>query len=145
MALDKFEIELESKIDNLPVISNFVSETLSNFRADESTINKVQLAIDEASTNIINYAYSGASGTLKIALELVGQDIVITIRDKGKPFDPMSIASPDVSQDLDHRKIGGLGIYFIKKLMDNVSYSFDPREGNRLILRKRLSIGTSVQ
>jgi serine/threonine-protein kinase RsbW len=145
MALDKFEIELESKIDNLPVISNFVSETLSNFRADESTINKVQLAIDEASTNIINYAYSGASGTLKIALELVGQDIVITIRDKGKPFDPTSVTSPDVSQDLEHRKIGGLGIYFIKKLMDNVSYSFDPREGNRLILRKRLSIGTSVQ
>ena len=145
MALDKFEIELESKIDNLPVISNFVSETLSNFRADESTINKVQLAIDEASTNIINYAYSGASGTLKIALELVGQDIVITIRDKGKPFDPTSVTSPDVSQDLEHRKIGGLGIYFIKKLMDNVSYSFDPREGNRLILRKKLSIGTSVQ
>ena len=145
MALDKFEIELESKIDNLPVISNFVSETLSNFRADESTINKVQLAIDEASTNIINYAYSGASGTLKIVVELVGQDIVITIRDKGKPFDPMSVTSPDVSQDLEHRKIGGLGIYFIKKLMDNVSYSFDPREGNRLILRKKLSIGTSVQ
>ncbi len=145
MAPDKFEIELESKIDSLPVISHFVGETLANFRADESTINKVQLAIDEASTNIVNYAYSGGSGTLKIALELVGQDILITIRDRGKPFDPTSVTSPDLSQDLDHRKIGGLGIYFIKNLMDDVSYSYDPREGNRLILRKRLSNRTSVQ
>ena len=136
MVQEPYEIEFVSKIDNLPLIGDFISDTLTRFRADAATIYKVQLAVDEACTNIINYAYSGGAGPLKIALELAGEDIMITIRDKGKPFDPTSIPPPDISSGVDQRKIGGLGIYFMKKLMDSVSYSFDSREGNRLTMRK---------
>ncbi len=139
MVQEPYEIECESKIDSLPVIGDFISDTLTHFHADASTIYKVQLAVDEACTNVINYAYSGGAGPLKIALELVGEDVIITISDKGKPFDPTAIPPPDVSSDVDQRKIGGLGIYFMKRLMDGVSYSFDPREGNVLTMRKKLS------
>ena len=133
---NKFEIELESKIENLPVISKFVNRTLTGFQADPDTVNKAQMAIDEACTNIINYAYSGAAGPLKVALDLVGEDIIITIKDKGKPFDPTTIPPPDLTADVNERKEGGLGFYLIQKLMDSVSYSYDPLEGNQLTLKK---------
>jgi serine/threonine-protein kinase RsbW len=143
MVLGRVEIELESKIESLPVISNFVNDTLIWFQADAATINNVRLAVDEACTNIINYAYSGGTGPLKVVLERNGKDLIIIIQDKGKQFDPTSIPPPDLNPNLEQRKIGGLGIYFIKKLMDNVSYSFDPREGNKLILTKQLSFEAS--
>jgi serine/threonine-protein kinase RsbW len=134
-----FKIELESKVDSLPVIGDFVSETLTQFHADAGTIYKVQLAVDEACTNVINYAYSGGVGPLTLALELAGDDIIITILDKGKPFDPTTVPPPDTSSDVDERKVGGLGIFFIRQLMDSVSYSFNSLEGNRLTFKKKLS------
>lgn len=136
MKSNKFEIELESKIDKLPVISDFINASLIRCGADASTIHKVQLAVDEACTNIINYAYAPGFGPVKINLESDGAHIIITIRDKGKPFDPTSIPPPDLNPDVDQRKIGGLGFYFIRKLMDGVSYSFDSSEGNKLTLSK---------
>jgi serine/threonine-protein kinase RsbW len=135
----KFEIEVESKIDSLPVIADFIENTLGQFRADAATVYKIQLAVDEATTNVINYAYPGGTGPLKIVLELAGEDILVTLLDKGKPFDPTTIPVPDVDANLEERKIGGLGIYFMRKLMDNVSYSFDPGEGNRLTLKKTIA------
>jgi len=136
MTLDQFEIELESKVDNLPIITDFIHNTLTRFQVDASTINKVQLAVDEACTNIMMYAYSSTAGPLTITLEVGGEDITITIKDKGKPFDPTLVPTPDLSSNVDERQIGGLGIYLMRKLMDSVSYSFSPDEGNRLTLRK---------
>jgi serine/threonine-protein kinase RsbW len=138
MTPDNYQIELESKIDSLPVIGEFISDTLTRFHADAGTIYKVQLVVDEACTNVINYAYSGEAGPLKIILELVAGDLIITIEDKGKPFDPTTIPPPDLNADLEDRKIGGLGIYFIRTMMDSFSYSFDPRDGNRVVMKKKI-------
>jgi serine/threonine-protein kinase RsbW len=136
MKPDRFEIELESKIDSLPVISGFIEDALNQIKAGPSDVYKVQLAVDEACTNVINYAYPGRIGPLKITLEFNGEELIINIQDKGKSFDPTAIPLPDVTADLEDRKIGGLGIYFMNKLMDGVKYSFDPLEGNKLTLRK---------
>jgi anti-sigma regulatory factor (Ser/Thr protein kinase) len=99
---------------------------------------EVQTAVDEACTNIIKYAYSGQNGTITVTCDRQNNDFVVTIRDWGKPFDPESVSLPDLEADLDERKTGGLGIYLMKKLMDDVSYSFDARNGNTLVMRKRL-------
>jgi serine/threonine-protein kinase RsbW len=136
-----YKIELESKVDSLPVIGDFIENTLSQFNADAGTIYKVQLAVDEACTNVINYAYSGGAGPMTLSLELVGEEIIISIQDKGKPFDPTTVPPPDTSSDVDERKIGGLGIFFIRQLMDDINYSFDPQEGNRLTFKKKLTSG----
>ena len=141
MGQKPFEIVVESKIDSLPVIGEFIENTLLLFKADPGTIYKVQLAADEACTNVINYAYPGSTGPLKLNLELAGEEIIITISDKGRPFDPTSIPPPDLTADLEDRKIGGLGFYFIRKLMDDVAYSLDPKEGNRLTMKKKLASG----
>ncbi len=135
-----FEITVESKIDNLPLIGDFISDTLTHFQADAGTIYKAQLAVDEACTNVINYAYEGGVGPLTLSLEMADDNLIITIKDKGKPFDPTkSIPPPDLDADVEDRKIGGLGFYFIKQLMDDVSYSFDPQEGNKLTMKKKLT------
>ena len=105
----------------------------------EEGIFEIQVAVDEACTNIIKYAYSGKGGIIIVTCEMKGNDLVITIRDKGKPFDPASVPSPDLGPDLDKRKIGGLGIYLMRKLMDDVSYSFDAEKGNTLVMRKTLT------
>jgi anti-sigma regulatory factor (Ser/Thr protein kinase) len=132
------QIELESSIDSLPVIANFIEETLTRFHADAGIIYKVQLVVDEAATNVINYAYTEGPGPLKIILELAGDDLIITIEDQGKPFNPTTIPLPDLNADLEDRKIGGLGIHFMRTMMDSFGYSYDPRTGNRLTLKKKL-------
>jgi serine/threonine-protein kinase RsbW len=96
------------------------------------------MAVDEACTNIIKYAYSEEGGVITLTCELQGNDFVVIIRDRGKPFDPSSVPPPDLEADLDERKIGGLGIYLMGKLMDDVSYSFDAKKGNTLVMRKML-------
>jgi serine/threonine-protein kinase RsbW len=98
---------------------------------------EVQTAVDEACTNIINYAYAGKGGMITITCELHDSDFVVTISDNGKQFDPIKVPPPDLESGLNERKIGGLGIYFMKKLMDDVSYSFD-KNGNTLVMRKRI-------
>lgn len=138
MMPEKYQIELESTIDSLPVIGDFIEETLTRFHADTGIIYKVQLVVDEACTNVISYAYSEGAGPLKIILELDGEDLIITIEDKGKPFDPTTIPPPDLNVDLEERKIGGLGIHFMRTMMDSFSYKYDHQEGNQLIMRKKL-------
>jgi anti-sigma regulatory factor (Ser/Thr protein kinase) len=105
----------------------------------EAGIIEIQAAVDEACTNIMKYAYSGESGIIVITCELQGNDFIVTIRDKGKPFDPSSVPTPDLGTDLDKRRIGGLGMYLMRKLMDDVSYSFDTDKGNTLVMRKTLT------
>jgi anti-sigma regulatory factor (Ser/Thr protein kinase) len=139
MSNNKFELEVENKLENLSVIGEFVEETLNRFGADPATINRVQLAIDEASTNVINYAYEGGSGRLKLVLEMVGDELNISLIDWGTPFDPNTVPDPNLEADLDNRKIGGLGIYFMRKLMDHVYYTFDPKEGNQLRMKKKIT------
>jgi serine/threonine-protein kinase RsbW len=142
MKQKKFEIEVKNTIDSLPVISDFLEDTLSRFGADPGTINRVQLAVDEASTNVIRYAYPAeGAGILRITLEFVNDEMTITLTDWGKPFDPNTIPPPDLDANVEDRRIGGLGIYFMKKLMDSVVYSFDAVKGNQLVLKKKLKQG----
>jgi serine/threonine-protein kinase RsbW len=140
MGNNRFALEVDSDLKNIPVISDFIADALNGLCADMATIYKVQLAVDEACTNIIKHAYSGQNGPITITCELVNDNLVITIKDKGKPFDPRSVPPPDLDVDLDKRKIGGLGIYFMQKMMDEVSYEFSSEEGNKLTMRRRLTL-----
>ena len=105
----------------------------------ETGVFEVQTAVDEACTNVMKYAYPETCGIITITTEVQGEYFIVTIKDKGKPFDPSTVPPPDLIADLDKRRIGGLGIYFMRTLMDNVSYSFDAEKGNTLVMRKRLT------
>ena len=126
-------------LSDLPRIVEFVVKWLESRGLDKYSF-PLETAVDEASTNVIKYAYNGQGGFFHISCELQGHEIVVTIRDRGKQFDPNSVPLPDVDADLENRRVGGLGIYMMKKMMDRVSYDFDLKEGNRLEMRKTTTI-----
>ena len=137
MTSDKNKFEIESKLENVPATLDFIAKRMEEDSASEAIIAKVQLAVDEACTNIINYGYSGYGGLITISYELVGVDFVVTIRDKGKPFDPRTVPPPDLGSEWDKRKVGGLGTHLMRSVMDDIKYESDAVKGNKLIMRKR--------
>lgn len=102
------------------------------------TLYKINLALDELVTNAILYGYEDATGhEILVGIVLEGGEMRITVRDKGKAFDPLSIATPDLQAPLQERQVGGVGIYLVRSLMENLEYR---REGemNVLSLSKRI-------
>ena len=136
MKSNQFELEIDAKLENLSLIADFI-ETAMRQCSMAKSIYEVQMAVDEACTNIMKYAYAGGEGIVSISCGLDGSDFIITIRDKGRPFDPSSVPSPDLEADWEKRQVGGLGMHLMRKLMDEVSYNFDAEKGNTLTMRKR--------
>jgi anti-sigma regulatory factor (Ser/Thr protein kinase) len=134
----RFELEVDSKLESLSIINDCITTVLKGIGAGDRSIFEVQMAVDEACTNIIQYAYTEQKGTITVICRLVNDDFTVTIRDRGKPFDPSSVPAPDLHADLDKRRIGGLGIYFMRKMMDEVSYNLDAEGANELTMRKKL-------
>jgi len=121
---DRTDLKIEGKLENLSHIGDFICDSMREFGLSTRRILDVQMAVDEACTNIIEYGYANEVGTIDIACQRKGKEIVVVIRDKGKPFDPSSVQPPDLNASLEERKTGGLGIYFMKTLMDEVKYEF---------------------
>jgi len=134
----RFELKVESRLDSLPAVADFVDSSLRQLGAGPSAIPRVQLVVDEAVTNVIRHAYAGGHGHVTLVFERSGNDLVITIHDRGRPFDPAKVAPPDLDSGAETRRIGGLGIHFMKTLMDNVHHRSDPETGNELVMKKRL-------
>ena len=133
-------ITLDADFDNLDEIRDFVGEAASQVGFSDKEIYSIQLAADEASSNIIEHAYAGVQGG-KIEIECIIFDggLKIVMQDQGKSFNPSSIPEPNVKADLSERKIGGLGMYLMRKLMDEVIYeSSNDGTGNTLTMIKRI-------
>ena len=102
-------------------------------------VNDMQIALDEVLTNIVNYGYTDeAEHEIRIRLRVLDRVIEATIEDDGIPFNPLESAAPDTHAPLRERRIGGVGLHFVKNLMSVVSYN---RVGDRncLVLRKKLT------
>ncbi|PWH17837.1 MAG: hypothetical protein DDG60_01205 [Anaerolineae bacterium] len=128
-----------AQFENLDLIRDFVGEIARQAKMDEREIYNVQLAVDEACSNIIEYAYEGIpDGQIEITVLATREALTILIRDQGKPFNPDEIAEPDVEAALEDRPIGGLGLFFMRKLMDEVRFVHTPGQGNLLTMVKRL-------
>jgi len=131
----------EANFHSLDEIREFVGEAAHQVGFSEKEVYSIQLAADEASTNIIEHAYAGVkNGRIEIGCSIAGDDLKIVMRDNGKSFDPSSVPEPNVKADLSERKIGGLGMYLMRKLMDEVSYESLPEGGNILTMIKRKGV-----
>jgi serine/threonine-protein kinase RsbW len=130
-------ITLTADLDALSKISAFVTEAAELAGLDERATWQVQLAIDEAATNVIQHAYDAdAPGDLTLAWSCEGNKFILTLRDYGRQFDPGSIPEPDITSPLEERQVGGLGLYLITRLMDEVRFDFNPQGGNLLTMVK---------
>ncbi|MBP1749651.1 MAG: anti-sigma-factor antagonist, partial [Deltaproteobacteria bacterium] len=141
MDANKFELKVEASLANLSVISTAVSEAMREAGMDAAAISGVILAVDEACTNIALYAYPNRKGYIRLQCWLDHGYFVISIEDKGKPFNPCSVPPPRLDVGLNDRKVGGLGIHLMRKLMDEISYTYDPVIGNQLTMRKHVGTG----
>ncbi|MFA7289650.1 MAG: ATP-binding protein [Melioribacteraceae bacterium] len=122
----KFPLELsvKSSTDNLSVVRNFIKSTALSLGYSNATVGNIILAVDEACTNIIKHAYKySPAGDIDIELNLSTNKFIITILNSGIEFDPNLIPEPDIKEYYKQRRIGGLGMYLMKKMMDEVIYS----------------------
>jgi anti-anti-sigma factor len=130
-------ITLTANLDALARISAFVTEAAERAGLDERATWQVQLAVDEAATNVIQHAYDpDTPGDLTLSWRCEGSRFVLSLRDYGRQFDPGSIPEPDITSSLEDRQVGGLGLYLITRLMDEVRFDFNPQGGNVLTMVK---------
>ncbi len=128
-----FRVILPATIDHLGDFIQALSHWLEQQGMTRDKITRVQLAVEEALVNVIRYAYQeGAAGEVELRGELAGdQRLVIEIMDGGVPFNVCAVPQPDVNCGIKERKVGGLGVYLIHKMVDELCYR---REGDRNVL-----------
>ncbi|MDO8755778.1 MAG: ATP-binding protein [Anaerolineales bacterium] len=127
-----------ARFEFLDQIRDFVAEVAREGGFTEKAIYSLQLAADEAASNIIEHAYQGvANASLQITCDMQDDELIITMRDSGKPFDPSNVKQPNLKADLSKRQIGGLGVYLMRKIMDEVRYQSNAKTGNLLTMIKR--------
>jgi anti-sigma regulatory factor (Ser/Thr protein kinase) len=131
-------IRFAAKFEFLDEIRDFVGEIARKGGFGDKDVYNIQLATDEAASNIIEHAYEGIpDGVLDLSCGMQSDSIKIVLIDYGLPFDPSKIPMPDLKADLSARKIGGLGIFLMRKLMDEVTYEPRPDKSNVLTMIKR--------
>lgn len=134
------ELRVKSKTENLSEIRDFVS---SNARAAgilEATVENIILAVDEACTNIIKHAYKlSPEGEIIIKINYDDEKFTVTIIDYGKSFEPERVPLPDLQKYYREHRVGGLGMYLMKSLMDDVHYKSVPGKYNQVVLTKKLN------
>lgn len=117
-----WEITVEATIDKLYAVTEFVETHLAALNCPRKVILQVDIAIDELFTNIVQYAYGSKPGpvTVRVEFEDTPPTVAITFMDSGIPYDPLQRADPDITLPVEERDAGGLGIFLVKKSMDNV-------------------------
>ena len=122
----------------LAAIRGFVAETSQSLGADERAVRDLQLAVDEVCSNSIRHGYGGQGGEIEVAIERVGHSIKVMVRDWGVEFDPKAVPVPDLGLPLEERSLGGLGLFLVQQVMDEVRFEFDGNRGNTVTMVRRL-------
>jgi anti-sigma regulatory factor (Ser/Thr protein kinase) len=136
--MDRVEVRITNRLAEISRVADMVEHFAAEHGVPGHVVNDVNIALDEALNNIVSYGYGpGEQSEIVVRLAYQPGEIRIEIEDAGRPFDPLQAAPPDLDKSVQDRRIGGLGIYFIRNLMDEVTYArIDGK--NRLRLKKRL-------
>ncbi len=126
------KFELLSNAENLAAFRKDLKALLTGSGLDEKRMHEVTLAVDEALANVIRHGYDTPAGKIEVYFRNFEDRVEILIRDFGRKFDPTQMPAPE----LPPRKPGGLGIYFIRTVMDKVEYTVGLQNANELLLTK---------
>lgn len=146
--VDEQILTVPGRYKEIKRICEFVAAGAAQAGFDEDTIFHLELCCDEASTNIIEHAYGEeGAGNIIITTKTSDDDFTIIMRDNGIAFDPSAVPPPPAiahseasAEELTSQlRIGGLGLHFIRNLMDDVQFTSDRRQGNQLIMVKKLT------
>ncbi len=130
-------LTVPGRYENIPLIADFVGQAAAAAGLDETGKFHCQMAADEACTNIIEHAYGDEGiGDIEVVCTVEPGLCQIEVFDQGKPFDPAAVPEPLVGATLEELKPGGIGLYLMRQVMDEVRFEFGER-GNRLVMVKR--------
>ena len=131
------ELTLEATVANTETVTAFVEDFLNEIGCSMRVITQINVAVDELFSNIANYAYKPKTGqaTVSLAVSDDGKTVTVTFTDSGVPYNPLTKKDPDVTLSADERQIGGLGIYMVKRTMDDVTYEF--KDGKNILSIKK--------
>jgi serine/threonine-protein kinase RsbW len=134
-----YRLKIPSQTDNLDLIRNFVAGVARKVGFVDPDINKIELAVDEACTNVIEHAYQyDESQDIDVAVKIDYQKLTVIVTDRGKSFRMEEVDLPDMKTYLAELRVGGLGIYLMKTLMDEVDYRSQPNGKNEVRMVKYL-------
>jgi serine/threonine-protein kinase RsbW len=129
--------DFPANFKSLAPISDFIVELAEDAGFSSNDVYAIQTAVDEACANIIDHAYGAEDiGNIEINVNKIRNGIQIVLHDEGEPFDPMDVPDPDINSPLEIRRERGLGIFFMRRLMDKVIFEFSSKKGNTLTLVK---------
>ena len=133
------ELTLEAVKENITAVTMFVDEQLEALECSMKAQMQLDVAVDELFTNIASYAYPSGTGNATIRLDFDPADRMfsITFIDSGIPYDPLEKPDPDVTLSAEERSIGGLGIFLVKKTMDDMTYRYENNQ-NIVTIRKKI-------
>ena len=130
-------VTFPGRLESLEKISDFVQEVARSACLNEREVYAVQLAVDEACTNIIEHAYHGEGvGDITCTCDVLGDGLKVVLLDRARPFHPAAMPEPVLNVPLDEVKSRGLGIFLMRKMMDDVKFEVSPGGGNRLTMIK---------
>ena len=130
------ELTVEATFDNIPAVTDFVDAELEALNCPLKARLQIDVAIDELLSNIARYAYQPDVGPVTIQVDVRdASTVVITFIDNGRPYDPLAKEDPNTTLSAPEREIGGLGIFLVKKTMDDVSYEY--KDGQNILRIKK--------
>lgn len=131
------ELTVAATIENIGTVTDFVDAQLEELDCPMKAEMQINVAIDELFSNIAHYAYHPETGEATVAVEVIKNPLAveITFIDNGKPYDPLQNADPDVTLSAEERDIGGLGIFIVKKSMDDIAYEY--KDGKNILKIKK--------
>lgn len=134
------QIKCAAKLESLPVLREFIKTSCQvHGKISASVLYDLQLAVDEACTNVITHGKQGeANGEIVVGMEFQPEQVVVEITDFGAPFEPNNAPKPDLETKFEQRKPGGFGMDFIYRSMDEVQYETS-QAGNRLTFIKKFT------
>lgn len=133
------ELTIDATVENIETVTEFVNKQLEAFDCPLKAQMQIDIAIDELFGNIAHYAYNPEIGKATVRVEVTEcpLSVVITFIDNGVPYDPLAKDDPDTTLSAEEREIGGLGIFMVKKTMDEIAYEY--KDGmNILTLVKKI-------
>ena len=133
------ELSLKASIENLVQVQEFIKKELQDYELSLKTEMEIEVAVEEIFVNIAQYAYRPKQGEIMVRCEVVCENVptaVISFMDWGKAFNPLEKEESDVTLSAEERQIGGLGIFMVKKLMDEVAYRYEEHKNIFTIWKK---------
>ena len=133
------ELTIAATVENIEKVTAFVDEQLEALDCPLKVQMQIDIAIDELFGNIAQYAYNPDVGeaTVRVEVQEDPLSVIITFIDGGMPYDPLAAADPDTTLSAEEREIGGLGVFMVKKSMDEIAYRYE-NGSNILSIRKNL-------